>query len=56
MKEQEEMGRLIVEDRFIILMIFYGVLPNMHQQVVNNPKRICTGSEMLSVSQFNFKL
>lgn len=40
MKEQEEMGRLVVvEDRFIILMIFYGVLLNMHQQVVNNPKR-----------------
>lgn len=56
MKEQE-MGRLIViEDRFIILMVFYGGLLNMHQQVVNNPKRICTGSEMLSVSQSNFKL
>lgn len=33
------MGKLMVgEDRFIALMIFYGVLLNMHQQVVNNPK------------------
>lgn len=39
MKEHEGMGKLIVvEDRFIILMIFYGVLLNVHQQVVNNPK------------------
>lgn len=33
------MGKLIVaEDGFITLMVFYGVLLNMRQQVVNNPK------------------
>jgi len=39
MKECEETEKLIVvEDRFITLMIFYGVLLNMRQQVVNYPK------------------